>query len=122
MMPDYHRLTVWKKSHDLVLAVYAATARFPSAERYGLTSQVRRGAVSIPSNIVEGCSRRGDGEFKRFLSIALGSAAEVEYQLLLARDLGFLPPEAHERLTSQVSEVGRMLGALHRTVRRAASS
>ena len=121
-MPDYRRLKVWEKSHQLVLALYAATAKFPVAERYGLTSQLRRGAVSIPSNIVEGCSRRGDGEFRRFLSIALGSAAEVEYQLLLALDLGFLSSDAHERLTMQASEVGRMLSALHRTIRKAASS
>lgn len=121
-MPDYRRLKVWEQSHQLVLELYAATSKFPVAERYGLTSQLRRGAVSIPSNIVEGCSRRGDGEFKRFLAIALGSVAEVEYQLLLARDLTFLPTDAHEPLTTQASEVGRMLGALHRTVRKAGRS
>ena len=120
-MPDYRRLKVWEKSHQLVLALYAATAKFPAAERYGLTAQLRRGGVSIPSNIVEGCGRRGDGEFKRFLSIALGSAAEVEYQLLLALDLGLLSTDAHARLTGQISEVGRMLSALHRTVRKANS-
>ena len=111
-MPDYRRLKVWEKSHQLVLDVYAVTAKFPVVERYGLTAQLRRGAISVPSNIVEGAGRRGDGDFRRFLAIALGSCAEVEYQLLLARDLGMLQPADHERLTGQISEIGRMLSAL----------
>jgi len=121
-MPDYHRLKVWEKSHRFVVAIYAATVKFPVEERYGLTAQLRRGSVSIPSNIVEGAGRRGDGEFKRFLSIAMGSVAEVEYQLLLSRDLGFLAPADHKRLTEQVGEIGRMLSALQAKVTKAANS
>ncbi len=111
-MPDYRRLKVWEKSHQLALDVYAVSTKFPVAERYGLTAQLRRGAVSVPSNIVEGTGRRGDGDFRRFLAIALGSCAEVEYQLLLSRDLGMLPEADHSRMTGQVSEIGRMLSAL----------
>jgi four helix bundle protein len=97
-MQDYRKLKVWRKAHELALAVYEVTARFPRVEIYGLTSQMRRAASSVPSNIVEGCGRGTNAELMRFLYIALGSANEIEYQLLFARDLGFLPPEAHDRL------------------------
>ena len=111
-MQDYRRLKVWQKAHELALAVYEATARFPREEVYALTSQIRRAAASVPSNIVEGCGRSSNAELMRFLYIALGSANEVEYQLLLARDLGFLQPEAHDRLSADAVEVKRMLSAL----------
>jgi len=91
-MQDYRKLKVWQKAHELALAVYEASARFPREEVYALTSQIRRAAASVPSNIVEGCGRGSNAELMRFLYIALGSANEVEYQLLLARDLGFLQP------------------------------
>ena len=111
-MQDYRKLKVWQKAHELTLAVYEATARFPREENYGLTNQLRRAATSIPSNIVEGCGRGTNAELMRFLYIALGSTNEVEYQLLLARDLGFLQSEAHERLSADANEIKRMLSAL----------
>jgi len=89
-MGDYRRLAVWEKSHQLVLSVYRASSGFPKEEIYGLTSQLRRAAISIPSSIAEGSGRGSDPEMVRFLQIALGSAHEVEYQLLLARDLEWL--------------------------------
>ena len=85
-MKDSRKLKVWEKSHQLVLALYTITASFPREETYGLTSQIRRAASSIPSNIAEGCGRDGDAELSRFCIIARGSASELEYQILLARD------------------------------------
>jgi four helix bundle protein len=93
---DYRHLKVWEKAHQLTLAVYKATVPFPKDELYGLTSQIRRACTSIPANIAEGCGRDGDAEFARFLRIAMGSASELDYHLLLARDLGFL----NERYTN----------------------
>ena len=96
-MKDFRNLKVWEKSHQLALAVYKATSTFPRHELYGLTSQIRRACASIPANIAEGCGRSGDAELARFLQIAMGSASELEYHLLLARDLGFLPaPTGHQ--------------------------
>jgi four helix bundle protein len=111
-MPDYRRLKVWEKAHETVLRVYAASTRFPSVERFGLTAQIRRAAVSVPSNIAEGSGRRGDGDFRRFVAFALGSSHELEYQLLLARELGYLKDADHAELSGRVVEVGRMLSAL----------
>jgi four helix bundle protein len=109
---DFQNLKVWEKSHRLVIAVYRATAAFPSEERFGLTSQMRRAAASIPSNIAEGCGRGGDAELARFLDVAAGSAAELQYQLLLAHELDFLNGGDFEPLTEHVIEVKRMLSAL----------
>jgi four helix bundle protein len=109
---DYRRLKVWEKSHHAVLGIYAATAKFPATERFGLTAQLRRAAISVPSNIAEGTGRRGTGEFRRFLTFALGSAHDLEYQLLLARDLGFLTGPDYQRLAGKIFEVGRMLNGL----------
>ena len=89
-MRNFHELKVWGKAHRLVLSVYQATRHFPAEERFGLTLQLRRAAASAPSNIAEGCGREGERELARFLSIAAGSLSEVEYQLLLAHDLGYL--------------------------------
>jgi four helix bundle protein len=111
-MADYRKLTVWQKSHALTLEVYHATRGFPREELYGLTSQMRRACVSIPSNIAEGCGRGARPDFARFLSIAAGSACELEYQLLLARDLGLLDAKIHQRIAASVIEVRRMLTAL----------
>ena len=90
---SFRDLKVWEKSHSLALAAYDATANFPKQEMFGLVSQIRRCASSIPANIAEGCGRRGNGEFHRFLQIAMGSASELEYHLLLSRDLKFLDAE-----------------------------
>ena len=108
-MRDFKQLKVWEKAHNLVLEIYRTTHRFPAEERFGLTSQLRRAAASVPSNIAEGCGRGGERELSRFVSIAAGSASEVEYQLLLARDLGYLNSEQHQALDMYVNEVKRML-------------
>ena len=100
---------VWEKGHELTLAVYKATARFPADERYGLTSQIRRSSVSIPANNAEGCGRGSDADLARFLQIAAGPASELEYHLLLASRLDLLDATEHKRLTKEVTEVKRML-------------
>jgi four helix bundle protein len=108
-MKDFRQLTVRQKSHELVLELYPITASFPRSEAYGLTQQIRRAAVSIPSNIAEGCGRYGDAELARFCHFASGSASEMEYQLLLARDLKFIPAHDYEKLMQQTIEIKRML-------------
>jgi four helix bundle protein len=108
-MKNFRELKVWKKGHELTLAVYKTTARFPQEERYGLTSQIRRASASVPANIAEGCGRGSDAELARFLRIAAGSANELEYHLLLANELEMLNSSEHKRLTKQVTEVKRML-------------
>lgn len=113
-MRDFRDLQVWQKAHRLTLEVYRVTRSFPAEERYGLTVQLRRSAASVPTNLAEGCGRDGERELARFISIAAGSASETEYHLLLARDLEYLPPSDHERLSGLVTEIKKMLGALHR--------
>jgi len=115
-MKDFKDLVVWQKAHALTLAIYKLTLRFPKHEMYGLTSQLRRAAASIPANIAEGCGRRSDREFKRFLQIARGSASELEYHLLLARDLLFLPAPDHRTAQAAIAEVHKMLTALVKTL------
>jgi four helix bundle protein len=109
---DFRKLAVWEKSHQLALAVYEATVAFPRDEVYALTSQIRRAATSIPSNIAEGCGRSGEAEFRNYLRIAAGSASELEYQLLLVHDLKYLDHTEYERLSAGVVEVKRMLARL----------
>jgi four helix bundle protein len=115
-MKNFRDLKVLEKSHELALASYEGTGSFPKQEMFGLVSQIRRSASSIPANIAEGCGRRGNGEFHRFLQIAMGSASELEYHLLLSRDLKFLDAEAYQRLNGRVEEVKRMLASLCRKV------
>lgn len=109
---QYQELIGWKKSRALVAEIYRHPQSFPKDEIYGLTSQLRRAAVSIPSNIAEGQGRLTRGEFKQFLGHARGSTFEVETQLLIAEDLGYLDRESTERLLHQVQEVGRILSGL----------
>jgi len=116
-MRDFRTLKVWHKAHQLVLDVYRATTDFPRSEVYGLTGQLRRASASIPANIAEGCGRASDAELARFLQVAMGSASETEYHLLLARDLGFLTDTDHERLASSVVEIKRMLTSFLQTLR-----
>jgi four helix bundle protein len=111
-MEDFKDLKVWTKAHDLTLLVYQLTRAFPREEMYGLTSQLRRAASSIGANIAEGCGRRSDGEMRRFLQIARGSASELEYHFLLARDLQFLNGDEFKDLEGKVLEVQRMLASL----------
>jgi four helix bundle protein len=103
-------MKVWQKSHELTLLIYQATVNFPKEELYGLTSQMRRAAYSIPTNIAEGSGRSSNTEFKRFLQIAMGSAAELEYQLLLAKDLSYLSINQYEPLSLLIVEIRKMLG------------
>jgi len=114
---DFRSLKVWEKAHHLTLEAYQATGPFPREEQYGLTSQIRRASASISANIAEGCGRGSDAELGRFLLIAMGSASELEYHLLLARDLGFLAEQSHDRLHADVTEVKRMLATFVKKLR-----
>jgi four helix bundle protein len=115
-MKDFRDLKVWEKAHALALACYEVTVAFPKQEMFGLVSQIRRSGASIPANIAEGCGRRGNGEFHRFLQMAMGSASELEYHLLLSRDLKFMDSPKYDQIIVQVTEVKRMLAALVRKV------
>jgi four helix bundle protein len=108
-MGDFRNLRVWQRAHQLTLDLYGDTRTFPKEERYRLTSQLRRAAVSIPANIAEGCGRNGDTELARFLTIARGSASELDYFLLLAHDLGYLKSSRYEQLAEEVHGISRML-------------
>jgi len=111
-MEDFKDLKVWQKAHALTVEVYERTRAFPRDEIYGLTSQLRRSAASIGANIAEGCGRRSDAEMKRFLQIARGSANELEYHLLLAKDLRFLAVSDFAILEEKALELQRMLASL----------
>ena len=111
-MQDYRNLRVWQKAHTLTLAVYAVTPSLKAPEAWPLRDQLLRAAISIPSNIAEGAGRGSDPDFRRFLWHSLGSANELEYDLLLARDLGFLLPPVYGPLTEQLVDVRRMLSGL----------
>jgi four helix bundle protein len=106
---DFHELKVWQKAHELTLAVYQVTASFPREELYGLTTQMRRAGASIAANLAEGCGRDGDAELNRFCSIALGSASELQYFLVLARDLHVLEDPDYDCLANKTTEVKCML-------------
>ena len=111
-MRNFKELKVWRKAHEMTLAVYDATRGFPREDLYGLTSQLRRSAASVGANIAEGCGRRSEGEICRFLQIARGSASEIEYHILLARDLHLLREQEFNQLAQQADELQRMLTAL----------
>ena len=117
MLP-YERFPAWGLCHKLTLAVYRATDSWPASERYGLISQIRRAASSAPANIAEGTAKRGKAELRRYLDISLGSLSEVAYLLRLARDLGYLAPEAWEPLEATRAEAGRATWLLYRSVAR----
>ncbi|MBO7610257.1 MAG: four helix bundle protein [Muribaculaceae bacterium] len=108
-MRDFKKLQIWQKAHQLTLAIYKTSQNFPIDERFGLTSQLRRAAISIPSNIAEGCGRNTVGELAQFIQIAIGSSSEVEYQLLLAHDLGLISDEIYVQLKNDLSEMIRMM-------------
>jgi four helix bundle protein len=118
----YRDLVVWQKAYDLSLAVYRATRGFPNDEVYGLRSQVRRAAISIPSNIAEGYGRRTTAEYARSLNIAYGSRCELETQLSIAADLGYISQTVATKLEQQTAEVERMLTALRRALARRSSA
>jgi four helix bundle protein len=113
-MRDFRELKVWEKAHRLTLDVYRVTTVFPREELYGLTSQIRRAAASIGANIAEGAGKNSRPDFARFLQMALGSASELEYHILLSRDLGYFTVEVQQGLTEQVVETKKMLtGFIH---------
>lgn len=116
-MGDYRKLRAWEAGHRLALAIYKVTGAFPREEQYGLTSQMRRAAVSIPANLAEGCGRNRDAELARFAGIALGSASELEYHLFLAHQLAYLPQPEYDSLTRQVAELKPMLARLIESLR-----
>ncbi len=113
-MKDFRELKVWEKSHHLALKIYDITKKFPKEEVYGLTSQMRRSSVSIPTNISEGCGRNRDTELNRFFEIAMGSASELEYLSLLARDLDFIAKEELGEVTNEIIEIKKMLASFIR--------
>ena len=115
-MQRFTDLKVWQRSHSLALEAYRVTATFPSAERFGLISQLRRAAASIPTNIAEGSKRESNQEYARFLNIAEGSLAETEYLVMLSRDLGFLARDNADGLIKEITEIARMLNALKQKV------
>jgi four helix bundle protein len=111
-MKDFRRFKVWEKVHLLTLDIYKVTALFPREELYGLTSQMRRCSASIGANIAEGCGKQGNNELHRFLYIASGSSSELDYHLLLAKDLMYLSEEDYRRMDQKLVEARRMLTAL----------
>lgn len=107
--PNYQKIKAWEKSKDLSLGIYKATAKFPKSEEFGLSSQMRRAAVSVPSNIAEGYMRNSTKDFRRFLSIALGSLAELETQIIIAKELSYLDDHNSKKLSTQAFEILKML-------------
>jgi len=111
-MKTFRELIVWQKSMDLVTEIYEETKSFPDEEKFGLTNQIRRASVSIPSNVAEGFGRKSDGDFARFVSIAIGSNYEVQTQLEIARNVGFLEDNHFIRLIEKLTEIDKMLKGL----------
>jgi four helix bundle protein len=111
-MRDFKKYEVWKLSHLFTLKLYNLTKNFPSTEIYGISSQIKRASVSIPTNISEGCGRDSDAEFNRFLTISLGSACETEYLLLLSRDLNFLSTDLYEELNEDINTIKKKIYSL----------
>ena len=116
-MKDFRSLKIWQRSHAMALAVYKLTREFPKHELYGLTSQIQRAAISVPTNIAEGCGRDSDAELKRFSVIAMGSASELEYLLLLAHDLGYLQTDMYQSTFSELVETRRMINSFIQTLK-----
>jgi four helix bundle protein len=116
-MRDFRSMQVWEKAHQVTLAIYPATCDFPQDERFGLVSQMRRVCASIPANIAHGCGCGSDHDFARYLFIAMGSASELEYDLLLARDIGLMNDLVYEQLMPDLVEVKRMLAGLIKKLR-----
>jgi len=116
-MRNYRDLIVWERSHKFVLMLYGLTDEFPRHEVFGLTSQIRRAAVSIPTNLAEGCGRLGDGDMGRFVKIAMGSASELDYLILLAADLGYFSESKHTEVAYELREIRRMLTGFFKQLR-----
>lgn len=110
-MKDFKELKVWQKAHEMTLSLYKISESFPKEEAFGLTSQIKRAAVSVPANIAEGCGKDSSAELARFMQISAGSTSELEYHVLLAHDLGFIDSKTHQELSSRIIEVRKMLYA-----------
>ncbi len=108
-MQDFRKLRIWQKGHEIVLEIYTMTMKFPKTETYGLVSQMRRSAASIPTNIAEGCGRNGNKELARFVQIAMGSASELEYQILLSHDLGYITSEQYDLVMDRMILLKKMI-------------
>ena len=115
-MIDYKKYNVWQKSHQLVLEIYAITAKYPKSEQFNLISQINRAVLSIPTNIAEGCGRETQKELLRFLYISSGSAHELEYLLLVSKDLKYIEESLYIKLYSDINEIKKMLAALIRKI------
>ncbi len=113
---NYRDLIAWEKAFEFTLAVYRETADFPAEEKYGITAQLRKSCVSIPSNIAEGEGRKSSGEFRHFIFIALGSLKEAETQILICRELNYLKPDKATGLMAMAAEVGRLLNGLAKSL------
>jgi len=116
-MQDFRDLKVWQKSHQLTLQIYQHTRNFPKEELYGITSQIRRASSSIPTNIAEGCGREGGRDFARFLQIAMGSATELVYLILLCKDIQLLSPQIYEDLQKETTQIKKMLASFIKKLR-----
>jgi four helix bundle protein len=116
-MRNFKELSIWQRSHQLVLKIYHTTRSFPPDELYGLTSQMRRSSSSVPTNIAEGCGRNSDTDFSRFLTIASGSISELDYQVLLSKDLGYLHENLFKELTDEIIEIRKMIYAFNQKLR-----
>ncbi len=116
-MHQFKELLIWKKSRSFCFEIYSVTSSFPSDEKFGITNQLRRASVSIPSNIAEGSSRNSNKDFARFLEIAIGSAYEIETQLLISSDLGFLKLEQLDILIIQLEEIIKMISKFRSTLK-----
>ncbi len=116
-MKDFRQLQIWDRSHKLTLQIYRITRGFPTDERYGMVSQMRRSSSSVPTNIAEGCGRNTDADFARFLDHSMGSATELEYQLILSRDLGYISTDEYTETNGELTEIKRMLNAFLQKLR-----
>jgi four helix bundle protein len=116
-MSDYKKLKVWEDAHEFTIDIYNITRKFPNNEQYGLTSQIRRSSSSIPTNIVEGSGQLTRSNYIRFLGMAQGSAYETEYQLLLAKDLGYLKLEEYNLLNKKIKDIIYMLFGLIKSLK-----
>ena len=116
-MIDFRTLRVWEAFHEITVDIYKITQQFPSEELYGLTSQMRRSAASVPTNIAEGCGRNTDPDLAKFLTIAMGSASELEYQLILAKDLKLVQPDEYQDIMENLIASKKMLNTFLKKVR-----